>query len=421
MAAQTKTQPRQQTQAPQQAPTGNLPAVINEFRRELALREKAYVPLLPQHIDWQKFQASVWAAVANNPDLVGDKVSRPSLFRACAEAAELGLSLNPALKEADILKVWNGRTKSYEAQFRPRFQGLMKLAKQSGEIKSINAHEVYKWDRFEYEHGLHEKLIHKPGPKPMNYDQQDYWGITHAYCVWEEVDGTKKFEVMELADLVRIMNRTSSKKQEQDGSFSVVGPWVTDFPPMCRKTVVRAASKYMPLSAEKMKPFMNAVDLDNKREAGEEVALQDGDVIDVTDGDVIDAEEGQPQQQESAKQQQQVDDLESRMQAGTRKEPPKPQPQPAQQAKAPTQKPAPAQEQAQPQETQRAKPQVVRMEAPRTNGRTDLSAWAALAAAELRPLTGPQRAAWRIIHEDLIQACEMTCPDQLDEVIKLLP
>lgn len=312
--ATTKTAAKTKTEAPQAAPTGNLPAVqtqMQHFMQEFKARQRAYEPLLPPHVSFEKFQASVRAAIVKDPELV-TKCIPATLFRAAAEAAELGLSLAPTLREADILKVWNKNLKGTEAQFRPRFMGLMKLAKQSGEIKDITAHEVYAWDEFDYEHGLNERLIHKPAPKPMDYATKPHWGVIAAYCIWAEQDGTKKFEVMELADIVRIMNRSTSKDRD---SGELRGPWVNDFPEMCRKTVVRRASKYMPLSAERMRPFAAAVNLDDRREGGEDVTLDHGDIMDVTE----EADpEAQPQQTQAGKSQ--MDNLEAQMQ-GKKPEP----------------------------------------------------------------------------------------------------
>lgn len=400
--ATTKTAAATKTQAPQPAPTGNLPAVqgqMKTFMQEFRARQRAYQPLLPPHVPFDKFEASVRAAVTKDPELV-TKCIPATLFRAAAEAAELGLSLSPTLREADILKVYNSRLGGTEAQFRPRFMGLMKLAKQSGEIKDITAHEVYEWDEFDYEHGLNERLIHKPTAKPMDYATKPCWGVIAAYCIWTEQDGTKKFEVMELADIVRIMNRSSSKTKEG----VIVGPWVNDFPEMCRKTVVRRASKYMPLSAERMRPFATAVNLDDRREGGEEITLDHGDIMDVT----ADAEpQAQPQQTQAGKSQ--MDNLEAQMQGK------KPEPKKAAPAKAPVIDNPP-----QPPKQQQAPVSVAKIEVPVIDGKKDLNAWITLAQAEVEQMDTAAKQAWRALHENILEACEYTCPDEIEALLKAL-
>lgn len=408
MTTQTKTATKSKQAAPQEAPTGNLPAVseqANAFRKELAARQKAYMPLLPPHVPWEKFQASVWAAIQNNPDLL--QCNRATLFKACAEAAELGLSLNPSLREADILKVWDGRISGYAAQFRPRFMGYMKLAKQSGEIRTITAHEVYEWDQFDWEHGLHEHLTHKPGKKPTDYAGRPHWGVIAVYCVWEEIDGTKKFEVMDIVDIIRIMNRSTAKNKQGE----IVGPWINDFPEMCRKTVVRRASKYMPLSAEKMKPFANAVNLDDRREGGENVELREGEVIDITDSGDAPPEQPKP----SAAGKSQMDDLETRM-TGKPTTPLREQdPATAGRNQARTSPPT-INNPPQPQP-----PAIARIEVPRSNGAADWVTWLRLSEAAVSPMDESARRAWRDQHKDLLDNCEFNVPDEMEALIKMLP
>lgn len=401
--AKTTTKPREQQQQSiaGEAPTGNLPAVVEtkmkDFMAGFRARQKAYAPLLPHHVSFERFESSVRAAITKNPDLV-TKCHPATLFRAAAEAAELGLSLSPTLREADILIVYNKSIGGYEAQFRPRFMGLMKLARQSGEIDAIDAHEVYEWDEFDYEYGLNERLMHRPGTKPMDYAQRPQWGVIAAYCVWE-IGGKKKFEVMELADIIRIMNRTQSKKRD---SGEITGPWITDFPEMARKTVVRRASKYLPLSAEKMKAFAAAVNLDDKREGGENVTVSHGDVVDVTEFGPADEESSaNSSQQQSPAAKSQVDDLEARMATGAQqaKQPPRQQ----QQAKAPTQ-PA-AQQRSAPQtidnppQPPQERAQIGRVEVPRINGAADWTAWLRLSEAAVKELPQDQRAEWKAKHK----------------------
>lgn len=244
---------------------------IDQFRQELIARRPMLASMLPSNIRPEKFESTVIAAIGANPKLL--ECSRASLMKASIEAAELGLSLNPALKEADILVRWDGRTKQNIAQFQPRFQGLMKLARQSGEIADIYAHAVRDGDEFDYELGLNKKLVHRPGPKRG--------ALTHAYCVWVTRDGQKSFEVLTLDDVLKIKTRSSSKNREGE----LVGPWANDEEEMWRKSAVRRASKYMPMAAD---DFTKAVTIDNYREAGIEVGLQDGEIvaaepIDITD------------------------------------------------------------------------------------------------------------------------------------------
>ena len=251
---------------------------IDRFKQELSLRKDMMTSLLPKNINFEKFQAIVIAAVGSNPDLL--ECDRGSLLKSCIQAAELGLSLNPTLGEGDILRVWNSRTKRNDAQFRPRYMGLMKLARQSGDVSKIEAEIVRENDEFLIQKGDEPRLEHRI--KLGNRGE-----MVGAYCIWTLKDGTKQFEVMDRDQILAIRDRSSSKTKEG----KIVGPWATDQEEMWRKTVVRRASKYMPRATD---AFSNAVALDNLLEVGHEVDIKDGEVIDVT-ADVVahDAETGE--------------------------------------------------------------------------------------------------------------------------------
>lgn len=235
---------------------------IDTFKQELTLYRPQVAPLLPPTVPYERFQAAVIAAVGSNPDLLN--CTRASLMKACMEAAELDLSLNPALKECDILTVWNGKAQCKIAQLRPRYGGLLKLARRSGEIKKVYAHEVRAGDEFEYALGLEKKLVHKPATKRG--------ALTHSYCVWEFKDGTTDFEVLDEERIERAKKASQSRNREGN----LVGPWVTDEAEMWRKTAVRAASKYIPMSAQE---FHQAVALDEARDIGREATIDHGEVI----------------------------------------------------------------------------------------------------------------------------------------------
>ena len=253
----------------------NLPAKpMDRFKQELAMRESHLRSLLPQAMTVDKFQGIVVAAVADNMDLL--ECDRGSLLKACLSAAELGLSLNKSMGEADILKVWDNRLKKNVAQFRPRYKGLMKLAMQSGEVLKIESRLVHENDVFEVEEGLDARIVHKHG-------LSDRGAMVGAYCVWKLKNGETQFEVMSKEQILAIRERSSAKTK--DGN--IVGPWKTDEAEMWRKTVVRRASKYMPLSTEAQR----AVAVDNQAEGVIEADEITGNEVDITGFDITDFDE----------------------------------------------------------------------------------------------------------------------------------
>lgn len=240
-----------------------------QFKDEFERAFPTMTSMLPAHVKPEKFKAIVIAAVTSNPDLL--TVDRRSLFKACRDAAELGLSLNPALGEADILKQYDKRAGGYIARFSPRYGGLMKLARQSGQIRTIYAHTVRDADEFDIVLGTTKTITHKPATKERG-------ALTGVYCVWHMTNGVVDFEYMDKDQVIAIRARSSAKTK--DGT--VVGPWVTDEEEMWRKTVVRRASKYMPRSPEVERMAAALNDLDGDPIPGVMQADMDG-AVDVTD------------------------------------------------------------------------------------------------------------------------------------------
>lgn len=238
----------------QQVATQDKPTrAIDQFKTSLQLAEPTLRKMIPAHIPYDRFQAQLVTAVAYNPRLL--ECTSSSLVRAAAECVSIGLSLSPTMKEADILPVWG--KDGTEAQFRPRYIGLMKLARQSGEIASIYSHEVYERDEFDYAYGLDKRLHHKPATG-------DRGKIIAAYCVWQTKDGTKEFEVVDEKRIERAKNASEGLKAYKNGKIKST-PWVTDEGEMTRKTAVHAAAKYFPRSTES-DAFLRALHADETHE-----------------------------------------------------------------------------------------------------------------------------------------------------------
>src|SRR4051812_18952710 len=128
--------------------------VLPEYRlEELSLS-------LPSHIKPAMFRRNLLNAVMINPNLMGYLPGL--LFREVSKAAALGLLLDPQLGEAYIVEAYNYKTRQVEPQLRIGYRGLCKLARQSGEVSLIYAHEVCERDFIEAYMGSDKQLVHKP-------------------------------------------------------------------------------------------------------------------------------------------------------------------------------------------------------------------------------------------------------------------
>lgn len=192
--------------------------------------------VLPKHMSSERlFQMAV---TAYKQDEKLARCSIPSFLSCVMKCSALGLepSSVDGLGRAYILPFWNKKTRSYEATFMLGYKGMIDLARRSGEIASISARAVYEGDVFEYEYGLEEKCRHIPLATDRTPDK-----LTHAYCVAKFKDGGHYLDVMTRAEIDKVRERSQAKDY---------GPWVTDFEAMAKKSPVRRAFPYLPVSVE---------------------------------------------------------------------------------------------------------------------------------------------------------------------------
>ena len=137
------------------SPAQTIAAYLKKMGPEI---EKA----LPKHMDADRMARIALTTIRTNPQLLECTV--PSLMGAVMQAAQLGLE--PGLiGHCYFVPFWNNKKKQREVQFIIGYKGMIDLARRSGHIESIYAHCVYENDEFEYELGLHPKLVHKPALK----------------------------------------------------------------------------------------------------------------------------------------------------------------------------------------------------------------------------------------------------------------
>lgn len=236
-------------------------AVATTETKALSVRERIvnatpeFGKALPAHIPAEKFQRTVLTALTMNPDIAraASQTSggMQSLLTACTKAATDGLIIDG--REAALVtfnqKV-SGRNEpdKYEArvQYIPMVAGLMKKARNSGEIAAIGAHVVYSKDKFTYVLGDDERIEHAP-------DLSGERGVPIAvYAIVRLKDGSVQREVMDKAAVMRIASQSKNSFQYDPAKGKNYGEW-------WRKTVIRRISKYLPSSSDRDE-FMQAVE-----------------------------------------------------------------------------------------------------------------------------------------------------------------
>ena len=231
----------------------------------LKTKQGEIAKMLPKHLNAERLLKVAQIAATTTPALA--KCDVASLVGAIGQCAQMGLEPNTVLGHAYLVPF---NTKRKDANGKERwvnsvqviigYKGLIDLARRSGQIVSIAAHEVCENDKFELVYGLEEKLVHVPSLG----ERGDILGF---YAVAKLKDGGHCFEFMSMRQVQEIMAATQSK-----GKY---GPWKDNFTEMGRKTVIRRLAKYLPLSIE----FQTAAALDGMAEGGKDQHLDamDGD------------------------------------------------------------------------------------------------------------------------------------------------
>lgn len=155
--------------------------------------------------------------------------NRQSLANAITNVAAIGISLNPAKKQAYLVPR-DGRV-----CLDISYMGLMHLAQQAGAIQWGQAAIVRANDQFELV-GIDAAPIHKFNPF-AGVDQRGE--IIGAYVVVKTDGGDYLTHPMAITEIYGIRNRSEAYKRKK-------GPWVSDEGEMIKKTVVKQASKYWP-------------------------------------------------------------------------------------------------------------------------------------------------------------------------------
>lgn len=209
-------------------------------------KQVQFKTLLPAHISPERFMRIIFTQIQKNPKLL--QCTQNSVLSAILVAAEMGLV--PDGRKGALVPFKNKGV--LEAQFIPMYQGLIELARNSGEIVDIFPATVYEYDDYQYELGLNRNLTHR-----VNLDGDRGKPIAY-YAVVELKTGAKTFGAGPMT--VKEMEAVKARSRANSG------PWYTDFEPMAWKTVIKRVLKFCPQSAE----LAQAIEIDNDNDFGDD-------------------------------------------------------------------------------------------------------------------------------------------------------
>lgn len=158
--------------------------------------------------------------------------NRQSVINAVTNVAAIGISLNPAKRQAYLVP------RDGKICLDISYMGLLDLAIQSGSIMWGQSELVYEVDRFELQ-GFDKPPLHNRNPFA-----KERGPIVGVYVVVKTRDGDYLTTCMSIDEVYDIRNRSSAWKAWEQKQKKC--PWVTDEGEMIKKTVIKRAYKLWP-------------------------------------------------------------------------------------------------------------------------------------------------------------------------------
>ena len=248
------------------------PAMLAQFKGEIARA-------LPKHLNPDRMTRTALTAFRLNPKL--SETDPRSVFAAVIQACQLGLEVG-LMGEAYLVPFGS------QCQLIPGYQGLMKLARNSGFVQDIYPHEVRINDKFDIVLGLNRTLMHEPLKKngfPAGDEERGQ--IIGFYAVAVFKDGGRTFLAMSKEQVEQV--RDNSRGYQMAKKYRKESTWDTHFIPMGLKTVIRRLCNLLPKSPE----LALALAMDELNERGETQNIGITDAINGSWAPVIDDEPGE--------------------------------------------------------------------------------------------------------------------------------
>lgn len=198
-----------------------------------ASRDAFEAVLADRSINFDREAEFAIQVLANNDYALGlAQKNRQSVINAVTNIAAIGISLNPAKKQAYLVP------RDGKICLDISWMGLIDLAVDCGSIQWAQANLVYANERFAI-NGFDKPPIHERNPFA-----KDKGEIVGAYVVAKTASGDYITEAMSIDEVYAIRDRSSAWKAWVEKKKKC--PWVTDEGEMIRKTLVKRGAKYWP-------------------------------------------------------------------------------------------------------------------------------------------------------------------------------
>jgi len=184
---------------------------------------------------WERESMFALQAVKKSDFL--QKCNTESIRDAVLNVASIGLSLNPAEKLAYLVP------RDGIAVLDVSYQGLLKLATDSGSVMWAKVELVYENDEFEYL-GMNTMPHFKPSD-PFDTHRGKLRG---AFCAARLSNQEMLIELMGVDEIHKVREKSKAYTRKKDGKHKPSGPWVDWYEEMVKKTVIKRAYKSWPKS-----------------------------------------------------------------------------------------------------------------------------------------------------------------------------
>lgn len=206
-----------------------------------ALRDNFAAVAVDRSVNFDKEAGFALQILSGSDFMMGVAMSnRQAVENAITNVAAIGISLNPAKKQAYLVP---RKTKgAMMVCLDISYMGLIDLAVASGSILWAQANIVREHDNF----------VVNGFDKPPTHGHDPFAGaeargkIKGAYVVVKTPDGEYLTHTMDIDSIYSVRDRSEAWKAFQDGKAKSGGPWASDEGEMIKKTVVKQAYKYWP-------------------------------------------------------------------------------------------------------------------------------------------------------------------------------
>jgi recombination protein RecT len=183
--------------------------------------------------------------------------NQQSVVNAVKNIAAIGISLNPAKKQAYLVPRRPKAGADTAICLDISYMGLIDLAVESGSIRWAQAKLVRENDEYESQ-GIDKPPVHKYKAFASALDRGQIIGV---YVVVKTVDGDFLTHEMGLEEVHAIRDRSESWKAYVKDETKKC-PWVTDAGEMIKKTVIKQAAKTWPRGSGRLEQAIHHLNTD---------------------------------------------------------------------------------------------------------------------------------------------------------------